>query len=55
MQCWSEGRITEPERKIDQQALEINFLKGCLQRIEEPRILQALTGNLPSTGRSEKK
>jgi transposase len=24
--------------------LEIDFLKGCLQRIEEQRILQALTG-----------
>jgi transposase len=29
---WSEGRIAELERKIGQQALEIDFLKGCLQR-----------------------
>jgi hypothetical protein len=31
---WSEGHIAELERKIGQQALEIDFLKGCLQRIE---------------------
>ena len=52
---WSEGRIAELERKFGQQALEIDFLKGCLQRIEEQRMLQALTGNPPSTGRSKKK
>ena len=38
-QRWSEGRIAELERKIGQQALEIDFLKGCLQRIEEQRTL----------------
>ena len=54
-QRWSEGRIAELERKIGQQALEIDFLKGCLQRIEEQRMLQALTGNPPSTGKSRKK
>ena len=54
-QRWSEGRVAELERKIGQQALEIDFLKGCLQRIEEQRMLQALTGNPPSTGRSKKK
>jgi transposase len=54
-QRWSEGRMAELERKIGQQALEIDFLKGCLQRIEEQRMLQALTGNPPSTGRSKKK
>src|SRR3982751_4067536 len=54
-QRWSEGRIAELERKIGQQALEIDFLKGCLQRIEEQRMLQALTGNPPSIGRSKKK
>ncbi len=52
---WSEGRIAELERKIGQQALEIDFLKGCLQRIEQQRMLQALNGNPPSTGRSKKK
>ena len=54
-QRWSEGRIAELERKIGQQALELDFLKGCLQRIEEQRMLQALTGNPPSTKRSKKK
>ena len=54
-QRWSEGRIAELERKIGQQALEIDFLKGCLQRIEEQRMLQAVTGNPRSTGRSRKK
>jgi transposase-like protein len=54
-QRWSEGQIADLERKIGQQALEIDFLKGCLQRIEEQRMLQALTGNPPSTGKSRKK
>src|SRR3974390_1312070 len=54
-QRWSEGRIAELERKVGQQVLEIDFLKGCLQRIKEQRMLQALTGNPRSTGRSKKK
>lgn len=54
-QRWSEGRMAELERKIGQQTLEIDFLKGCLQRIEEQRMLQALTGNPRSSGRSKKK
>jgi transposase len=54
-QRWSEGRIAELERKVGQQALEIDFLKECLQRIEEQRMLQALTGNPRSIGRSKKK
>ena len=54
-QRWADGRIAELERKIGQQALEIDFLKGCLQRIEEQRMLQALTGSPQSTGRSKKK
>ena len=52
---WSEGRIAELERKIGQQALEIDFLRRCLQRVEEQRKLQALTGRLLSTSRSSKK
>jgi hypothetical protein len=47
--------VTELERKVGQQALEIDFLKGCLQHIEEQRMLQALTGYLRSSGRSKKK
>ena len=54
-QRWSDGRIAELERKVGQQTLEIDFLKGCLQRIEEQRMLQALTGNPQSTGRSKRK
>jgi transposase len=54
-QRWSEGRVAELERKVGQQALEIDFLKGCLQRIEEARMLQALNGSPRSTGRSKKK
>src|SRR5947209_4723234 len=41
---WDETKVAQLERKIGQQALEIDFLKGCLQRLEEQRILQALTG-----------
>lgn len=54
-QRWSEGRIAELERKVGQQTLEIDFLKGCSQRIEEQRMLRALTGSPQSTGRSKKK
>ena len=54
-QRWSEGRIAELERKVGQQALEIDFLKGCLQRIEEQRMLQALSGGPQATARSKKK
>jgi len=41
---WDETKVAQLERKVGQQALEIDFLKGCLQRIEEQRMLQALTG-----------
>lgn len=51
---WSEGQIAVLERKVGQQAVEIDFLKNCLQRIEEQRKLQALTGSPRSTGRSKK-
>ena len=43
------------ERKIGQQALEIDFLRRCLQRVEEQRRLQALTGKPLSTNKSSKK
>ena len=52
---WAEGRVADLERKVGQQVLEIDFLKGCLQRIEEQRMLQALTGNPRSSGKSGKK
>ena len=41
---WDETRVAQLERKVGQQTLEIDFLKGCLQRIEEQRKLQVLTG-----------
>lgn len=50
-----ESRVAELERKIGRQALEIDFLQRCLQRIEEQRMLQALTGKPLSTNRSGKK
>jgi transposase len=52
---WEDGRVAQLERKIGQQALEIDFLKGCLQRIEEQRQLQAVTGKPLSTSRSKAK
>jgi transposase-like protein len=52
---WEEGRVAQLERKIGQQALEIDFLKGCLQRIDEQRKLQALNGKPLSTSRSKPK
>ena len=50
---WEEGRVAQLERKIGQQALEIDFLKGCLQRIEEQRQLQALSPKPRSTTKSK--
>ena len=52
---WEEGRVAELERKLVQQALEIDFLKGCLQRIEQQRQLQAVTGKPLSGSRSGRK
>ena len=46
-------RVAQLERKIGQQTLEIDFLKGCLQRIEEQRQLQAVIGKPLSTARSK--
>ena len=50
-----EDRVAALERKIGQQSLEIDFLKRCLQRIEEQRMLQALNGKPHFTGRSGNK
>jgi transposase len=38
-----EQRVAALERKVGQQALELDFLRGCLQHVEEQRKLQALT------------
>ena len=50
---WDDTQQAKLERKIGQQTLEIDFLKGCLQHIEEQRMLQALTGKPRSTGTSK--
>ena len=52
---WDETKVAQLERKVGQQALEIDFLKGCLQRIEEQRMLQAVTGKPPRTATSGRK
>ncbi len=52
---WDETRTAQLERKIGQQALELDFLKGCLQRIEEQRKLQALPGKPRPTSTSKNK
>src|SRR5579863_8204572 len=44
-------RVAQLERKVGQQALEIDFLKGCLQSNEEQRQLQATEAKPPSTGK----
>jgi transposase-like protein len=46
---WDGTKIAQLERKVGQQAVEIDFLKGCLQRLEEQRMLQALNGRPRST------
>ena len=48
-------RVAQLERKIGQQTLEIDFLKECLQRIEEQRQLQAITGKPLSSSKSKLK
>ena len=50
---WDENRVAQLERKIGQQTLEIDFLKGCLQRIEQQRQLQAVIGKPMSTAKSK--
>ena len=40
---FEEIRIAELERKVGRQAMEIDFLRRCLQRVEEQQRLQALT------------
>ena len=52
---WDETKVAQLERKVGQQTVEIDFLKGCLQRIDEQRKLQALAGKPLSTSRSKPK
>ena len=50
-----ENRIAALERKVGQQVVEIDFLWGCLQHVEEQRRLQALTIRNSSTRTSKSK
>ena len=50
-----ESRIAELERKVGRQTMEIDFLRRCLQRVEEQRRLQALTTRGASTRTLTKK
>jgi transposase len=50
-----EARVVELERKVGRQALEIDFLRRCLQHVEEQRKLQALTTRSSSTRTSKSK
>jgi transposase-like protein len=50
---WEDPKVAQLERKVGQQAVEIDFLKRCLQRLEEQRIVQALTGKPRSAARSK--
>jgi transposase-like protein len=52
---WDETQQAKLERKIGQQTLEIDFLKSCLHRIEEQRMMQALAGKPRSTRKSKNK
>jgi transposase len=49
-----ESRVAELERKIGQQALEIDFLKRALQHVEEQRLLRALSTGAASTSTSKR-
>jgi transposase-like protein len=50
-----ESRVAELERKVGQQAMEIDFLKRALQHVEEQRLLRALNNGARSTDRSKKR
>jgi transposase len=47
--------LGELERKVGRQAMEIDFLKRCLQSVEEQRKLQALNTRGSSTRSSKEK
>jgi transposase len=50
-----DSQVAELERKVGRQALEIDFLRRCLQHVEEQRKLQALTSRGSSTRTWKKK
>jgi transposase len=50
-----ENQVADLERKVGRQAMEIDFLRRCLQHVEEQRKLQALTTQASSTRTSNKR
>ena len=50
-----EGKIAELEQKVGRQSMEIDFLRRCLQHVEEKRKLQALNTVRSSTRTSRRK
>jgi transposase len=50
-----ESQVAELERKIGQQAMQIDFLKRALQHVEEQRLLRALHNGARSTNTSRRK
>jgi transposase len=50
-----DSKMAELERKVGRQALEIDFLRRCLQHVEEQRKLQALNTRGSSTRTWKKK
>jgi transposase-like protein len=50
-----ESQLAELERKVGRQALEIDFLRRCLQHVEEQRKLQAVDTRSSSIRTSKKK
>ena len=50
-----DSQVAELERKVGRQALEIDFLRRCLQHVEEQRKLQALDIRSSSTRTSKRK
>jgi transposase-like protein len=47
-------RIVELERLVARQALDLDFFKGALLRIEENRRKRTQTSGMPSTNKSDK-
>jgi transposase len=50
-----ENRVAELERKVGRQAMEIDFLRRCLQHVEQQRKLQAFTTRASSIRTWKKK
>src|SRR6516164_7442570 len=50
-----ENHVAVLERKVGRQALEIDFLRRCLQHVEEQRKLQAWNTRSSSTRTSKRK